>query len=161
MKNNQHIKPISSLIVTRAQTNIDETIKMLGPYMLALTPAERRDLPKMGEKTLAFVEKALAFAKQNPALVPPYLEVNAFNIDFADTRRLWTLLNTIRQLEQSLDDTEMIAGSEAYQAALAFFKSVKMAAAQNVPGAKAVYEELKARFPGNRQRGSQSGETET
>jgi hypothetical protein len=41
----------------------------------------------------------------------------------------------------------MIAGSEAYQAALMFYKSVKMAAAQDIPGAKAVYEELKTRFP--------------
>jgi hypothetical protein len=41
----------------------------------------------------------------------------------------------------------MAAGSEGYQAALVFYKSVKMAAAQDVPGAKAVYEELKTRFP--------------
>jgi hypothetical protein len=41
----------------------------------------------------------------------------------------------------------MTAGSEAYQAALVFYKSVKMAAAQDIPGAKAVYEELKTRFP--------------
>jgi hypothetical protein len=37
-----------------------------------------------------------------------------------------------------------------YQAALVFYKSVKMAAEQNVPGAKTVYEELKARFPGSK-----------
>lgn len=52
----------------------------------------------------------------------------------------------------------MTAGSEAYQAALVFYKSVKMAAAQDVPGAKAVYEELKTRFPGGKRK---TGETET
>jgi hypothetical protein len=41
----------------------------------------------------------------------------------------------------------MIAGNEAYQAALAFYSSVKAAAAQDVPGAKEVYADLKARFP--------------
>jgi hypothetical protein len=50
-------------------------------------------------------------------------------------------------LEEGIGDTEMIPGSEAYQAALVFYKSVKMAAAQDIPGAKAVYEELKTRFP--------------
>jgi hypothetical protein len=57
----------------------------------------------------------------------------------------------------------MIAGSEAYQAALVFYKSVKMAAAQDIPGTKAVYDELKIRFPGGKRRteGSQSGESET
>jgi hypothetical protein len=126
--------------------------------MLALTPAERQSLPKMGEKTIGFVEKAFDFAKQNPNLVPPYLEVDAFGIDFADAHGLWTLLNSVQQLEEAIDDTEMIAGSEAYQAALVFYKSVKMAAAQDIPGAKAVYEELKTRFPGGKRK---PGETET
>jgi hypothetical protein len=61
-------------------------------------------------------------------------------------------------LEEGVDDTEMIAGSEAYQAALVFYKSVKVAAAQDIPGAKAVYDELKTRFPGGKRK---SGETET
>jgi hypothetical protein len=39
-----------------------------------------------------------------------------------------------------------------------FYKSVKVAAAQDIPGAKAVYDELKTRFPGGKRR---SGETET
>ncbi|MDR0557268.1 MAG: hypothetical protein LBG43_05290 [Treponema sp.] len=77
-------------------------------------------------------------------------------MDFGDAHGLWTLLNRVQQLEQTLDDTEMIAGSEAYQAALVFYKSVKMAAAQDIPGAKAVYAELKTRFPqtGRRRSGS-------
>jgi hypothetical protein len=61
-------------------------------------------------------------------------------------------------LEEAIDDTEMAAGSEAYQAALVFYKSIKMAAEQDIPGAKAVYEELKTRFPGGKRK---SGETET
>jgi hypothetical protein len=63
-------------------------------------------------------------------------------------------------LEQGVDDTEMLTGSEAYQAALVFYKAVKMAAAQDVPGAKAVYEEFKTRFPGGK-RPSGATETET
>jgi hypothetical protein len=39
----------------------------------------------------------------------------------------------------------MLAGSEAYHAALTFYNAVKRAAADDVPGAKAVYEALKAR----------------
>jgi hypothetical protein len=101
----------------------------------------------MGEKTLSFVEKAYDFAKQNPNLIPPYLDLDAFGADFTDAHGLWSLSNTVRQLGEGLDDTEMAAGSEAYQAALVFYKSVKMAAAQDIPGAKAVYEELKTRFP--------------
>jgi hypothetical protein len=97
--------------------------------MIALTPAERHELPKIGEKTISFVEKAYDFAQQNPNLVPPYLDMAAFGTDFGDAYGLWTLVNSIRQLEEN-------AGSEAYQAALVFYKSVKMAAAQDIPGGK-------------------------
>ncbi|MDR1493449.1 MAG: hypothetical protein LBT05_12110 [Planctomycetaceae bacterium] len=36
----------------------------------------------MGEKTFSFVEKTHDFAKQNPTLVPPYLNRDDFDIDF-------------------------------------------------------------------------------
>jgi hypothetical protein len=50
----------------------------------------------------------------------------------------------------------MTAGSEAYQVALVFYKSVKMATAQDIPGAKAVYEELKTCFPGDKRKSSEA-----
>jgi hypothetical protein len=79
-------------------------------------------------------------------------------VDFADAHGLWTILNTVQELEQVLGDTELVAGSEAYQAALVFYHSAKTAATQDVPGGKVVYDELKTRFPGGKRK---SGETET
>jgi hypothetical protein len=158
MKDNKHVQAIPADVLTQAQTKIDEVTALLAPYMIALTPAEWHELPKMGEKTIGFVEKAYDFANHNPNLVPPYLDMDAFGKDFGDAHGLWTLVNSIRQLDENASDTEMTAGSEAYQAALVFYKSVKMAAAQDVPGAKAVYEELKTRFPGGKRK---SGATET
>ncbi|MDR1115550.1 MAG: hypothetical protein LBL33_05285, partial [Tannerella sp.] len=67
------------------------------------------------------------------------------------------LNNATLQLHEYTDDTAMTSGSEAYQAALIFYNSVKMAARQDVPGAKAVYEELRKRFPGTRRK---PGETD-
>ncbi|GHU46102.1 hypothetical protein FACS1894190_18160 [Spirochaetia bacterium] len=158
MKENQHVQAIPAEVLTQAQTKANELKTLLAPYMLALTPTERHELPKMGEKTIGFVEKAFDFAKQNPNLCPPYLDMTAFAIDFGDAHGLWTLLTTVQQIHQNIDDTEMAAGSEAYQAALVFYSSVKVAAAQDIPGAKAVYEELKTRFPGGKRK---SGDTET
>jgi hypothetical protein len=158
MKENIHVQAIPQDILNQAQARIQEVLTLLAPYILALTPSERQGMPKMGEKTISFVEKAYDFARQNPNLTPPYLEMAAFGTDFSDAHGLWTLHNMVLQLEEGIGDTEMAAGSEAYQAALVFYKSVKMAAAQNIPGAKAVYEELKTRFPGSKRK---TGETET
>jgi hypothetical protein len=158
MKENTHVQAIPQNVLAEAQAKIQEVLTLLSPYLLALTPAERQGMPKMGEKTIGFVEKAYDFAKQNPNLVPPYLGIAAFGTDFTDAHGLWTLHNMVLQLEEGVGDTEMSAGSEAYQAALVFYKSVKMAAAQDIPGAKAVYEELKPRFPGGKRK---AGETDT
>ncbi|MDR2510313.1 MAG: hypothetical protein LBC77_06685 [Spirochaetaceae bacterium] len=158
MKDNRHIQAIPQDVLTQAQTKIDEVAALLAPFMIALTPQERHEMPKMGEKTVSFVEKAYDFARHNPNLVPPYLDMVSFGADFGDAHGLWTLVNSIRQLDENAGDTEMAAGSEAYQAALVFYKSVKMAAAEDIPGAKAVYEELKTRFPGARRK---SGESES
>ena len=77
-----------------------------------------------------------------------YLQMGEFDTDFADAHGLWVLYNRIRQLEEGISDTQMTAGSEAFQAALVFYNSVKVASTQSVSGSKAIYEELKRRFPG-------------
>jgi len=152
MKTNKHTQAIPADVLTQAQARIGEVKELLAPYMLALTPAERREMPKMGPKTIHFVEKSYDFAMQNQNLLPPFLNMDTFRNDFEDAHGLWTLINSIRQLEQNANDTEMAAGSEAYQAALVFYNSVKTAASQDVPGAKAVYEALRHRFPGGKRK---------
>jgi hypothetical protein len=154
---NRHSTSIPVDIVSQVQTLVNQAQGLLLPYVTPLTPSERHTMPKMGEKTLSFVEKAHAFAVQNPTLCPPYLDMTAFDADFGDAHNLWTLLVSTQQLHENVDDTEMVAGSEAFRSSLVFYNSVKMAARQDVPGAKAVYEELKKRFPGGKRR---TGETE-
>jgi hypothetical protein len=58
----------------------------------------------------------------------------------------------LRQLTDTLDDIRLLAGSEAYDAARAFYKYVKVVAAENLPGAKAVHAALRERFPYTRRR---------
>jgi hypothetical protein len=153
MKANKHSQSIPADKLEQAKVKIGEAAELLKPYLIALTPAEKQEIPKMGPKTLNFVEKSHEYAHENPSLVPNYLEMDEFDIDFADAHGLWTLHNRVQQLQEAISDTQMTAGSEAYQAALVFYNSVKVAASQGIHGAKAVYEELKKRFPGKK-RGS-------
>lgn len=96
MKDNQHTLLILSTVLTQGQAKIDEARALLAPYILALTSTERHNLPKMGEKTLAFVEKAYDFARQNPNLVPPYRNLDAFGSDFSDAHGLVALSNRVQ-----------------------------------------------------------------
>ena len=159
MKNNNHIQVIPNDVLAQAQTKIDEAMEILASYLMSLTPDERRKMPKAGRKSINFVEKSFEYAKQNPGLVPAFLDMETFGIDVEGSRRLWTLINSVRQLEQHLCDTEMSAGSEAYQAALKFYSFVKMAAKQNLMGAKTVFQELKVRFPRRKRKADESSPT--
>ncbi|MDR1326361.1 MAG: hypothetical protein LBK00_10040 [Treponema sp.] len=132
----------------------------LAPYTFALTPQERHAILKMGDKSLAFVEKTRDYAHDNPALVPSYLDIDDFDKGFSDARDLWRLHTAIRQLEEAISDTVMLAGSEAYHAALVVYHNVQAAAKQDIPGAKAVYENLKPHFPSGKKRNA-AAEPET
>lgn len=139
------IDPLDLEAVKAAIQVINE--KLL-PVLITMTPNERRELAKMGEKTLSFVNKSVEYMKGYPNLVPKYVHVDAANIDLQATQTLLTINNQFTIFEEMTSDSSMLSGSEAYGSALSFYNSVKLQAKENVPGAKAVYEDLKTRFPG-------------
>jgi hypothetical protein len=143
----RHVIPIPPEVLSQAQADVEAALAKLTPYLLSLTPTERQNLPKMGNKTLSFVEKAQAYAHQYPQLCPSYLDMTAFDTDMTDATGLRQVHIVAKQLSDDIDDTVMVAGSEAYQSALVFYNAIKAAATQNVPGAREVYDDLKARFP--------------
>lgn len=114
---------------------------------ISLTNDERVELPKMGDKSVAFVTKALELAVQNPALVPAYLDIAEAKKDFQLTQALLPIRQELQTLLRAVEDVAMLAGSEAYDAALIYYNSVKGASRSNVPGAQAVWDELSPRFP--------------
>ena len=144
----EHNVAIPADVLARAQSLANDMADLLKPYLFSLTPAERKERLKLGDKSLAFTEKSYDFAQANPSFVPSYLDMEMFGIDMKDTTGLRTLQITLGQIEIGIDDTVMISGGEAYNEALVFYSAVRLAAKQNVLGAKAIYEELKTRFPG-------------
>ncbi len=147
---NKHNEAIPEPVLADAQEKIRELVKMLSPYLINLTATERQNILKMGDKTLGFAAKSYDYAQANSSFVPSYLDMDAFRIDMKDATGLRVLEITLLQLVQGVDDTIMLAGSEAYNQALVFYNSVKQAARQEIPGAKAIYNELQSRFPGRR-----------
>lgn len=66
--------------------------------------------------------------------------------DFQAFNALNNILRPLMQITKNLDDTATLCGSEAILAALAYYNSVKQGVKMNVPNAKAVYDDLSARF---------------
>lgn len=95
-----------------------------------------------------FVTKALEYAEANPNLVPPFINVVEWRKDYNYRNALRQVLQIVRSGVESVDDTEMVAGSECYTPALKLYDSVKMAAELNVAGAGAIADDLGERFSG-------------
>ena len=143
---NKNLISIPPAVIVEATAKINEVVGLLTPYLLALTPQERHDLPKMSDGTLPFVQKCLDYCQANPEFAPSYLNVSALSEDMKTFEQLQPIFRTIVQLENKLNDTSMEAGAESYVSALSYYNSVKNAAKYDAPGAKAIYEDLKKRF---------------
>jgi hypothetical protein len=146
-QDNQLSATVSAQDLTAISEALDAITARL-PFLINLTAEERQVYAKMGDKTVAFVEKALEYAREHPNLVPPYLNVAEFERDMALIRQLQAVARPVQSLAEALDDTIMLAGSESYSAALTFYSSVRTAKNLNVPGTKSIYDALRMRFPG-------------
>ena len=122
--------------------------KHIVPYLETLPEEEKKELARMGDKTVAFVTKALEYCKTNPSLVPPYLDMEEFERDMDSITKLLGVYRPLLQIVKLLDDSITMAGSDALSAALTFYNALKGAARANVPGADTIYNDLSARFPG-------------
>jgi len=130
---------------------MDTMSRIMGPKTISLTPELRHELPKMGDKTLAFVEKAIEVANQNPGFVPSFMDMAETNRDLDAFRTLRVIGRKLAVMTQQIEDTGIQAGSEAYTAALGIYGHIKsvVKAVGSVESQKAK-DELSARFPGNR-----------
>jgi hypothetical protein len=118
------------------------------PEQISLSVEERKAMPKMGDKSIAFVRKALEYGQQNPDIVPKYLDINEYKKDLAASEQLFSLIVPLRKLLASLEDTAFAAGSEAYSASLVIYSSLKSAINFGDTSLQGAYEDLAARFPG-------------
>lgn len=142
---------ISTTIPAEKLTDItnklnDVNATLAGILLFNLTADERRAMRTLGDKTLAFVQKSLEYAENYPSLLPAYLDLPEAKKDFALSRDVYTILQQVNTLQRALEDTMMVAGSEAYDASLIYYNSIKAASRGNVPGSEAIYNDLQQRF---------------
>jgi hypothetical protein len=148
MQQNLISAALPNAVVAEVETHLKAIATLLGGVLQNLEAKDRRAMAKMGDKTLAFVQKALQYGGQNVAMVPSYISLAEAEADLLLTNQLDSILKLLAPLCQSVQDTEMMAGSDAYMAGLGIYNHVKGAAANNVQGATSIADDLSARFPG-------------
>lgn len=100
-------------------------IRALLPFLIDLSPEDRQSLPKMGDKSRAFVNGALQLAEHDDQFLPRSFDVAEMRRDVELAESLQPISLALRQLAEFVDDTYTQVGSEAYTAALVVYQSAK------------------------------------
>jgi hypothetical protein len=143
---NQISIDIPQAVIDTVTQKMQECKTALAPYLQGLTAEQRGSMLKMGDKTLATVQKTKSYMETNPEFVPTYMDKVEFLKDEAVASLLNPIANLSNQISTDVADTVMLAGSEALQASLLYYGQVKEAHSKGIPTAKPIYEDLSQRF---------------
>ena len=107
------------------------TIRQKLPFLIDLTTTERVTMSKLGDKTQAFVKKAVDVALQHPDLLPAgFLDEMRKDAQLLDS--LSPIHRAIDLLQKQIDDTTVQVGAEAYAAARTVYAVTKAPFAEAV-----------------------------
>ena len=145
---NNRLNVVATEVEINAVIDAINTINAKLPFLLGLTVSERVALPSIDVANKAFTEDAINAALANPDLVPSYMQVSNIEKDITLFNQLDRIKVPLKQLLEKIEDTQLLAGSEAYMSALALYRLIGSAADAGVPGADSIYDQLKRRFAG-------------
>lgn len=124
------------------------TVREQLPFLISITPPERRDMPKLGEKSVGFDEKCVTYMQSNPEFLPGFVDIAEVDKDRALRTQMLRFAADLQSLAQQVEDTLTVLGSEIWMADLAYYQSAREAARRGRAGAQGIYEDLRSRFPG-------------
>jgi hypothetical protein len=102
------------------------TIKQKLPFLITLSPEEKRVLPKPGDRSRVFIGKALEVANQNPDILPRLFSVEEMRKDVELGQAMQPIELALTQLSEQVNNTVTVINSEAYAAALAVYSMAKV-----------------------------------
>lgn len=122
-----------------------QTIKEKMPFLLGLSKEERVSMLKMGDKSRAFVDKTMELIKQNPDFLPRSFDIDEMERDVELYRSLYPVSQSLNQIQELVEDTLMVVGSEAYTAALVAYRYAKDSDL-DTEGLNGVLDDISRRF---------------
>lgn len=143
--NNRLSVTVDPAVITEVKTKIEE-INALLPFLTGLTKEERKTLPKINRSNKVFVEDTLDSMRQNGNILPNFVQVEEVEKDYSLYNDLKVLALELAALSEKVNDTRILAGSEAYSTSLLAYKMFGVAANSGVAGAEALYSRLRERF---------------
>ncbi|PSB30756.1 hypothetical protein [Stenomitos frigidus] len=142
------MNPISATLSPDDRATIAQALEQIRdrlPFLVDLMAEERKSIPKMGDKSRTFVNKALDMASKNAEFLPRSFDVAEMRKDVQLFDDLSSLSLSLVQLQDLVDDTCMALGNEAYTAALTVYNYAKTTG-QKTDGLEPLVDEMRQHF---------------
>jgi hypothetical protein len=117
------------------------------PMLINLSDEERQGRLVLGDKSVAFAMKVVEYTKSHPQFMPGDVSIAELHKDFQLYLDIIGILQMLKPLVASLEDTELAVGTEAYYAILAYYTNTRNAQDRNSPGARGLYTDMKEKYP--------------
>jgi len=140
---------LSDAVKAEVLTKFQE-IKALLPFLINLTPEEKRSFATISTERGAMDQTFHTEMAAHPDLVPSYIDATELAKDRELRLDLLEILQSAREVCDTLEDTAHVAGSDVLLAYLAFYANAKQAAKRGVPGASTLIDNLARFFPTGR-----------
>ncbi|MFZ4411698.1 MAG: hypothetical protein ACOYOV_01345 [Bacteroidales bacterium] len=121
---------------------------VIATKVIALQSEERSQYGRVGESTQVWISKIYDYMMSKPELLPAFINVTEFNKDLKARMSILPRIARLNSIVNGLEDTSILLGADLYNAAIAYYRNIKLLAKQNIPGAKLIYEDLSLKFPG-------------
>lgn len=132
--------------LTAINTQLTALQTALNPHSVNLTQDEIQGMYKMNEQRQSLGIRCIQISESNANLVPQYLNLAEAKKDLERFTNLYAVQTRLEGLLAGVRDGRIASGSEVMLFVKAMYKSIEAAAEQNVPGAKAFYDELSVYF---------------
>jgi len=119
-----------------------------------LSTGDRRRIRSVGQRTEAFVFRAMESGKQNAGLLPRDLDLEQIERDHAAREALIIRLNRLRQASEKVQDTLHLLGADLLRDTLGIYHSLKRFGASE--GLDDVLDTLQQRFRQTRRQAEQA-----
>jgi len=130
--------------LTAIQNKLTELREQM-PFLLALTKAQRKKMPKLGNKFKPFVSIAEEVVNQHPQIISPLFSKEEFLRDTRLMRDLVTIYEKSVALTEALNNTIFAAGSDSFVESLEIYAAV-LANKDKIPGLEDVAARMGAFF---------------
>ena len=118
------------------------TIRQKLPFLVLLSPGEKKATAMLDEGRIPFALKAVEYASSEASISPNPSLLKEAKKDLEVYTKLQTVERELCRLSEMVSDTRMLAGGELYQFARVTYKMAKISASLNVPGTKSIVDDL-------------------